>query len=181
MMVNLTEREMDKLIETLTLYSEDEGPNAGGGWKSDELKQLINKIEKQRNGGISMGDSKQGLDEETIKKGEELFKKFPTLKQFQEAQHSVDSASVNENEKSSPHICPKSYSPYVYCPLMFMSADDMIGHYLTKFTLDIKRMNGLEMQIGDEGILVNSYCGEITAYMNGRLHEALNYAKERGK
>jgi hypothetical protein len=42
--IKLTEKQYELLRETL-LMTEDEGPT-GEGWKSDELKELIDDIEK---------------------------------------------------------------------------------------------------------------------------------------
>jgi len=75
--------------------------------------------------------------------------------------------------------CPKSSNPYTYCPLAFKYADDMILSYCSSLVVEIRRANGLPMQIsGDDAKAIDRYCGEITAYMNGRIHQGLNQIKE---
>ena len=75
--------------------------------------------------------------------------------------------------------CPKSASPYNYCPLVFRHADEMISSYCVALAVEIRRVNNLPMQIsGDDARAIDRYCGEITAYMNGRIHQLLQMAKE---
>lgn len=82
----------------------------------------------------------------------------------------------NEMTDTIPALCPKSANPYTYCPLVFKHADEMINSYCTALALEIKRVHGLgNTQVdGEDARLIDRYCGEITAYMNGRIHQILN-------
>lgn len=77
-----------------------------------------------------------------------------------------------------PAECPKSYNPYTYCPLAFRHEDDMILDYVTQLAIEIKRINGHEMLLfGKDGRMIDRYACEITAYMNGRIHQILKEKK----
>lgn len=74
--------------------------------------------------------------------------------------------------------CPKASDPYTYCPLAFRHADDMILSYCESLAMEIRRINHLPMQIsGDDAKAIDRYCGQITAYMNGRIHQVLKQLK----
>lgn len=84
------------------------------------------------------------------------------------------------NDRQIPALCPKSANPYTYCPLVFMNEDEMIMSYLDGFAQDIKRLNNLPMTLsGDEAEKFDRWCGTITAYMNGRIHELVGMLKEK--
>ncbi len=79
-----------------------------------------------------------------------------------------------------PTQCPKSYSPYNYCPLAFMHEDDFILAMLSGAFLDIKRLAGLKQTLsGEEAIMLDSRCKEITAYMNGRIHATIQMLERK--
>ncbi len=80
---------------------------------------------------------------------------------------------------NAPKVCPKLYSPYEYCPLIFKHADDMILSYCETLAMEIRRVNHLPMQIsGDDAKAIDRYCGEITAYMNGRIRQGLEQLRK---
>ncbi len=80
---------------------------------------------------------------------------------------------------NKPENCPKSCSPYDYCPLVFRHEDDMILSYCELLAMEIRRVNHLGMQIsGDDAKAIDRYCGEITAYMNGRIRQGLEQVKK---
>lgn len=84
----------------------------------------------------------------------------------------------------SPELCAKSYNPYTYCPLVFKHEDDFILSKIGMFAQEIKRVNNLknwQSLSGEEAGLFDRYCGEITAYMNGRIHELVKRLKEKGE
>jgi len=83
-----------------------------------------------------------------------------------------------QSEKKAPALCPKSYNPYNYCPLAFRHEDEMILDYVSQLAIEIKRLNGHEMSLsGDDAKAIDRYCGQITAYMNGRIRQILNEKK----
>lgn len=78
-----------------------------------------------------------------------------------------------------PSGCLKSYNPYDYCPLLFKNEDDFISQMLEAAMHDIKRLAGLEQTLsGEEAVMLDSRCKELTAYMNGRIHELVRVIKE---
>jgi hypothetical protein len=92
--------------------------------------------------------------------------------------HQVD-AVVSEN---IPALCLKSYNPYTYCPLAFKHEDDMILAYVNSLAVEIRRLNGLSMSIsGNDARAIDRYCSEITAYMNGRIHELVKRLKDESR
>lgn len=79
----------------------------------------------------------------------------------------------NKNLKEvEPAVCKKAHNPYTYCPLAMKHSDDMILSYVNSLAVDIKRLNHLPMRADgiDEARALDRYTGEITAYMNGRVH-----------
>jgi hypothetical protein len=83
------------------------------------------------------------------------------------------------NEKI-PALCPKSASPYVYCPLKFEHSDDMILSYVSMLVTEVRRLNRLPIHITiEDAQMIDRYGGEITAYMNGRIHELVRMLKEK--
>jgi hypothetical protein len=84
-----------------------------------------------------------------------------------------------EHKEEVPAKCPKSYNPYTYCPLAFRHEDEMILDYIHQLVVDIKRINGIGMSLsGEDAQMVDRYACQITAYMNGRIHELLNFKKK---
>lgn len=78
-----------------------------------------------------------------------------------------------------PALCLKSYSPYNFCPLCFRHEDEMVLDYISQLALDIKRINGLGMTLaGADSRMIDRYACQITAYMNGRIHELVKRLKE---
>ena len=78
-----------------------------------------------------------------------------------------------------PSLCMKTYNPYDYCPLVFRHEDEMIMDYISQLAIDIKRINGHEMSLsGDDARTIDRYACQITAYMNGRIHELVKRLKE---
>jgi hypothetical protein len=74
----------------------------------------------------------------------------------------------------TPTKCHKSYNPYTYCPIAFRNEDDMILEYVHSLAVEIKRLNfGTLSLSGDDARAVDRFCGQITAYMNGRIHELI--------
>lgn len=66
--------------------------------------------------------------------------------------------------------CSKSANPYTGCCLRFDSEDDIVLHYMTSFVMDIKRVNKLPMTLsGEDARLLDKYCSEVSAYLNGRI------------
>ena len=85
-----------------------------------------------------------------------------------------------DEEKKVPALCPKSANPYTYCPLVFVHEDDMILSYASSLAVEIKRINGHDMRLsGDDAKAIDRYTCEITAYMNGRIHELVKLLKEQ--
>jgi len=83
-------------------------------------------------------------------------------------------------KKEIPELCPKSANPYTYCPLVFKHADDMILSYCESLAMEIRRINGHNPQTsGDDAKAIDRYGGQITAYMNGRIHELVKMIKEK--
>lgn len=79
----------------------------------------------------------------------------------------------------TPVGCLKSYNPYNYCPLVFKHEDDFIGDMLEAVMHDIKRLAGLNQTLSsEEAVMLDSRCKELTAYMNGRIHELVRVIKE---
>lgn len=68
--------------------------------------------------------------------------------------------------------CPLSCNPYTYCPVMFKHADDFILAKVETVAEETKRLLSTGREI-DIPRMIDRYCGEITAYMNGRIHEIL--------
>lgn len=74
----------------------------------------------------------------------------------------------------SPAQCPKSASPYNYCPLVFRHEDDMILSAISMLATDIKRLSHHNVHVSsDEAKAIDRASCIITAYMNGRVHEAI--------
>lgn len=87
-----------------------------------------------------------------------------------------------KTEKEVPALCLKSSNPYVYCPLRFRHIDDMILDCVHSLAIEIRRLNGLPMCLsGDEAKSVDRYAGQITAYMNGRIHELSRLKEDESK
>jgi hypothetical protein len=79
-----------------------------------------------------------------------------------------------------PEKCPLSYDPYTFCPIKFTCEDDMILEYVSAAVSDTKRFNGLSMSINSEdAISIDRWAGTITAYMNGRIRQALERQNEK--
>ncbi len=54
----------------------------------------------------------------------------------------------------------------------------MILTYCHSLAGEIRRINNLPMQISeDDAKAIDRYCGQITAYMNGRIHQILKQLK----
>lgn len=84
-----------------------------------------------------------------------------------------------EEKKNIPALCPKSYNPYTYCPLAFRHEDEMIMAYVSSLAVEIKRINGHEMSLsGEDARAIDRYTCQITAYMNGRIHELVKRLKD---
>jgi hypothetical protein len=82
---------------------------------------------------------------------------------------------------SDPAKCPLSYDPYTYCPLAFRHEDEMVLDYISQLAIEIKRINCHEMSLSGEGArAIDRYACQITAYMNGRIHELLRKAERDG-
>lgn len=72
----------------------------------------------------------------------------------------------------TPTSCPKSYNPYTFCPLKFVYEDDMILYYINSLQNDVIRLH--DQKRDDEiAMRTDRCCSEITAYMNGRIHELI--------
>lgn len=71
-----------------------------------------------------------------------------------------------------PAQCPKSASPYNHCPFVFRHEDDMILSYISALVEDVKRSPS------EEAKSIDRYTCQITAYMNGRIHQAIQHLKE---
>ena len=71
-----------------------------------------------------------------------------------------------------PEKCPLSFNPYTYCPIMFNHEDEMILSMVTMLVADIKRIlfQTLPMN-GEDAMMIYRATREITAYMNGRIHD----------
>lgn len=85
-------------------------------------------------------------------------------------------------DKQIPALCPKSANPYTYCPLVFVSQDDMIMRMIVAFSHEVKRVNHIEswdIERGEDARLIDAMCREVTAYMNGRIHELVRMLKEK--
>lgn len=55
----------------------------------------------------------------------------------------------------------------------------MILSYCETLAMEIRRVNHLPMQIsGDDAKAIDRYCGEITAYMNGRIRQGLEQLRK---
>jgi len=75
-------------------------------------------------------------------------------------------------DKHTPAQCPKSASPYNHCPFVFKHEDDMILSYVSSLACEIKRINGLGNTINaNDARMIDRYACEITAYLNGRIHQ----------
>lgn len=90
---------------------------------------------------------------------------------------------MNEkNENVIPALCPKSANPYTYCPLVFVHEDDFILSMVQALAGEIMRVNGVKSWASggatESSRLIDHYCREITAYMNGRIHELVKLIKE---
>ncbi len=82
-------------------------------------------------------------------------------------------------DRPTPALCTKSYNPYSYCPLLFKHLDDFISAMVTTVWSETKRLNGLEATISSaEAEMIDRNTGELTAYMNGRIHEILRQFKK---
>ena len=83
------------------------------------------------------------------------------------------------NERITPALCIKTFNPYTYCPLVFKHEDDMILEYMHSLVIEIRRVNGLPMSIsGEDARAIDRYCGQVTAYLNGRIHELVGMMNE---
>jgi hypothetical protein len=50
----------------------------------------------------------------------------------------------------------------------------MVLHYVIALVEEIRRINGLPIQhTGEDARMIDRYGGEITAYLNGRIHQLL--------
>jgi len=75
-------------------------------------------------------------------------------------------------DKHTPTQCPKSASPYNHCPFVFKHEDDMILSYVSTLTEEIRLANGIIRGVSlRESHLIDRYACEITAYLNGRIHQ----------
>lgn len=72
--------------------------------------------------------------------------------------------------------CPKSASPYKYCPLVFVHEDDMVLSYVYSLVDDFRRVQGNQ---SEEAKIIDKHACQITAYLNGRLHQAITQLKEK--
>ena len=81
----------------------------------------------------------------------------------------------HSKNKKVPALCLKTYNTYDYCPLVLRHEDEMILSYISMLAEDIKRANGNGVE---EVQAIYRHCCEITAYMNGRIHELVNRLKE---
>jgi hypothetical protein len=77
--------------------------------------------------------------------------------------------------KRDPAWCVKASDPYHYCPLAFSHQDEMIMKYVTSLVMEIRRINCFNMMsiTGADARAIDRYGGQITAYMNGRIHQAI--------
>lgn len=75
--------------------------------------------------------------------------------------------------------CPNSTNPYTYCPLASRFQDDKVMGYVTTIANEIKRVNGLydRPMSSEEARLIDRYCGELTAYMDGRIKQVIEMMK----
>jgi hypothetical protein len=73
-------------------------------------------------------------------------------------------------EKDIPAKCPKSASPYNHCPFVFRHEDEMILSYISSLAEDLKRVSGNQ---GEEAKIIDRYACQITAYLNGRMHQVV--------
>lgn len=80
-----------------------------------------------------------------------------------------------------PTLCAKTNNPYTYCPLVFVHEDDFILAMLSMTMQDIKRLAGLDgtSLSGEEAVMLDSRCKELTAYMNGRIDEVIRLFKTK--
>ena len=87
---------------------------------------------------------------------------------------------MSDRIDDNPALCAKSYNPYDYCPLVFRHEDDFILAMLSTTMQDIKRLAGLDGTYlsGEEAVMLDSRCKELTAYMNGRIHELTRIIKQ---
>lgn len=76
--------------------------------------------------------------------------------------------------------CPVSHSPYHGCPFLFEFEADDIVNYLHSFAVEIKRVNNLPMNAGsvDESQAIDKYACMISAYINGRVKQAIEILKK---
>jgi len=74
-----------------------------------------------------------------------------------------------------PEQCPKSASPYQYCPFVFRHEDDMVLSYISSLAEEIKNSNGDMVR---EWKAIDRYSCQITAYLNGRIHQIIQHFKE---
>jgi len=72
-------------------------------------------------------------------------------------------------DRTIPALCAKTNNPYTYCPLIFVHEDDMILSIVTMIFQDAKRIEENSIEWAQR---IDSATRELTAYMNGRIHEA---------
>jgi len=75
-----------------------------------------------------------------------------------------------------PAQCPKSASPYQHCPFVFRHEDDMVLSYISSLAEEIKSAHGDQVR---EGKAIDRYSCQITAYLNGRIHQVIQHFKEK--
>lgn len=71
--------------------------------------------------------------------------------------------------------CPKSASPYKGCPLVFEHEDDAILEYVLLLAEEIRLANGISQpkDSSREARIIDKAACQISAYMNGRIHQQL--------